>query len=133
MYSRRSVADRPRGFVYNSRIIVRLISFVLPHVRLVSFNAISLVGMLAFMFIMPWFMAQAVDSINGQETSIPLIDGWAVPGTVYYLFLIALCLLAAGVLRGAFAFAQTFLNQSISQRVAYDVRNHMYEAYQKQL
>jgi len=132
MFSRGSAADRPRGFVYNSRIIIRLIAFVLPHIKLVSFNAISLVAMLSFMFIMPWFMAQAVDSINGNETNIPVINAWATPGTIYYLFLTALCLLAAGILRGVAAFAQTFLNQSISQRVAYDVRNHMYEAYQKQ-
>ena len=139
-----SIKSERQGFRYNLGILLRLVSFVLPHKRLVILNALALSAMISFMFIMPWILGQAVDSVEAVKilgdaetperdmASLPIINRLADPGTLLYLLLAALAVLLAGIFRGVAAFAQTFLNQTVSQKVAYDVRNKMYRAYQDQ-
>ena len=121
-----------RGFIYNAGILLRMLKFILPYKHLVILNALGLIGTTAFMFLMPWFLEDAIDSLRGNPTNLPIIDGIATPGTTSYLLLAALGLLITGALRGVFFFGQTYLSQTISQSAAYDIRNTLYTSFQGQ-
>ena len=121
-----------RGFFYNAGILIRMLKFILPYKHLVILNALGLIGTTAFMFLMPWFLEDAIDSLRGNPTNLPIIDGIATPGTTSYLLMAALGLLITGTLRGVFFFGQTYLSQTISQSAAYDIRNTLYTSFQGQ-
>ena len=121
-----------RGFFYNAGILLRMLKFILPYKHLVILNALGLIGTTAFMFLMPWFLEDAIDSLRGNPTNLPIIDGIATPGTTSYLLMAALGLLITGTLRGVFFFGQTYLSQTISQSAAYDIRNTLYTSFQGQ-
>jgi ATP-binding cassette subfamily B protein len=120
------------GFFYNAGILLRLLRFILPYKRLVLLNAFSLIGTTVFMFLMPWFLEDAIDSVRGSPTGLPIVDGLATPGTVSYLLFAAGGLFLAGASRGLFSFGQTYLSQTISQSAAYDIRNTLYASLQRQ-
>ena len=120
------------GFFYNAGILLRMLQFILPYKHLVILNALGLIGTTAFMFVMPWFLEDAIDSLRGNPTNLPLIDSIATPGTTSYLLFVALGLLITGALRGVFFFGQTYLSQTISQSAAYDIRNTLYTSFQGQ-
>ncbi|GAG15021.1 unnamed protein product, partial [marine sediment metagenome] len=52
-------------------------------------------------------------------------------GNTQTLVIASLAVIAAAALRGAFTFLQTYLGEWISQRVAYDVRNRIYDRLQR--
>ena len=120
------------GFFYNAGILLRMLRFILPYKRLVLLNAFSLIGTTVFMFLMPWFLEDAIDSVRGSPTGLPIVDGLATPGTVSYLLFAAGGLFLAGASRGLFSFGQTYLSQTISQNAAYDIRNTLYASLQRQ-
>ena len=127
-----SIKTGRRGFFYNAGILLRMLGFVLPYKRLVILNAAGLIGTTLFMFLMPWFLEDAIDSVRGNPTGLPIVDDLATPGTVSYLMYAAGGLLLAGALRGLFFFGQTYLSQTISQSAAYDIRNALYASFQGQ-
>ena len=120
------------GFFYNAGILFRMLRFILPYKRLVLLNAFGLIGTTVFMFLMPWFLEDAIDSVRGSPTGLPIVDGLATPGTVSYLLFAAGGLFLAGASRGLFSFGQTYLSQAISQNAAYDIRNALYASLQRQ-
>ena len=120
------------GFFYNAGILLRMLRFILPYKRLVVLNALGLIGTTLFMFLMPWFLEDAIDSVRGNPTGLPIVDNLATPGTVSYLLLAAAGLFLAGAMRGIFFFGQTYLSQTISQSAAYDIRNALYSSLQRQ-
>ncbi|HUF54078.1 MAG TPA: ABC transporter ATP-binding protein [Dehalococcoidia bacterium] len=76
--------------------------------------------------------------------AIPQLIRWAIDygigvedlndeptGKDEYLFIAAGALIAAAALRGIFAFGQTYLSEWIGQRVAYDIRNRIYDRLQR--
>ena len=119
------------GFVYNAGILLRLLKFTLPYKTKVLLNALFLALTTLFMFAQPWFLGKAVDGTVG-ETSIPLVDRLVTPGSVGFLLFAAAGVVLAGAFRGVFAFGQSYLSQAISQRVAYDIRNSLYQCLQRQ-
>ena len=121
-----------RGFLYNAGILLRMLRFILPYKWLVFLNALGLIGTTFFMFLIPWFLEDAIDSVRGHPTSLPIVDEMAIPGTVSYLLFAAGGLVLAGALRGIFFFGQTYLSQTISQSAAYDIRNALYSSFQRQ-
>jgi len=119
------------GFRYNASILLRLLKFALPYKGTVLLNALFLALTTLFMFVQPWFLGKAVDAA-ARGGGIPFLDQFAPPGTLWLLVIAAVGLVLAGALRGLCAFGQTYLGQSISQRVAYDIRNTLYQSLQRQ-
>ena len=67
---------------------------------------------------------------------IPRLLGTAIDevlssGVRSQLFVLALGVFAANGMRGAFAYWQQYLGESIGQRVAYDLRNEFYDHLQR--
>jgi len=77
---------------------------------------------------------------------MPLLIGWAIDyglavegegdlrvatGDRNLLIVAAAAIIGTAVLRGAFAFGQTYLGEWVSQRVAYDIRNAIYDRLQR--
>ena len=84
-------------------------------------------------FLLAYFCTIAV---TGFALAIPRILGSAVDevvksGEFRQLLTLALLILGISVLRGAAAFGQQYLGESMGQRVAYDIRNAFYERLQR--
>src|SRR4030042_1290884 len=72
----------------------------------------------------------------GLALAIPRLTGQAIDlalgaGMTELLVLTAAGIAAAGILRGLLNYGQTYLAESLSQRVAYDLRNMLYNRLQK--
>ena len=84
-------------------------------------------------FLLAYFCTTAV---AGFALAIPRILGGAVDevvesGEFRQLLYLALLVLGISMLRGAAAFGQQYLGESLGQRVAYDIRNAFYERLQR--
>ena len=91
-------------------------------------------GASAMVVAAPELIGYAVDT--GFEISeVPGADGETTRrvalGNMGTLTLAAVLLLLAAVARGAFAYAQTYLGEKISQAVAYDFRNDIFDRLQR--
>lgn len=71
-------------------------------------------------------LALFIPRLTGQ--AIDLAIGLGQPGT---LTLVALSIVAASFFRGIFGYGHTYLARSLSQRVAYDLRNKIYDHLQQ--
>jgi ATP-binding cassette subfamily B protein len=76
--------------------------------------------------LIPQILGEAIDKL------VRVDDGRVVPLEVGHrtLLFLALALLGASVLRGLFDFARTYATDSLSQMVAYDLRNRLYDKLQ---
>ncbi|MCH8993488.1 MAG: ABC transporter ATP-binding protein [Chloroflexi bacterium] len=106
-------------------ILVRLLSFVVPYWRTVLLAWLSVVGSAAFVVALPVFVEFAID--RGLDINE---DGVAV-GSRGLLVFFGLLVIGSAALRGGFAFGQTYLGEWVSQRVAYDIRNAIYNHLQR--
>jgi ABC-type multidrug transport system fused ATPase/permease subunit len=98
-------------------IIVRIVKLLRPHwVSTVGTN-VCLLLTTAFALIVPWLLAWVVDVGVRQ-------------GNAQGLLLAAGLVLLTSALRGLFAYGQGYLSQQISQLVAYDLRNQLYQHMQ---
>ena len=78
----------------------------------------------AAQLLLPKFLGSAIDKLS-QATGENGLDEGAI-------LTIAIWLVVLSVLRGVFSYGQTYLGESISQRVAYDLRNVFYDKVQNQ-
>ncbi len=78
----------------------------------------------AAQLMLPRFLGDAVDRISEAVAGNGLEEG--------AVFTIAIWLVVLSVLRGLFSYGQTYLGESVSQRVAYDLRNAFYNRVQNQ-
>ncbi len=72
---------------------------------------------------------------GGAIVAMPQLIRWAIDygvatGEKHLLLLAAAAIIGAAVVRGVFAYGQTYLGEWISQRVAYDIRNKIYDRLQ---
>jgi ATP-binding cassette subfamily B protein len=87
----------------------------------------------------PWLLAGAVLSLllaTGFSLVVPLllrevVDVGLRPGHAQLLLLSAVAILVASSLRGACAYGQGYLGQDLGQRLAYDLRQRLYEHVQR--
>lgn len=68
--------------------------------------------------------------------AVPRLIGWAIDtaltgGSSTNLFALALLILGISALRGVLSYGQSYLGESVSQRVAYDLRNAFYDKLQR--
>jgi ATP-binding cassette subfamily B protein len=105
---------------------IRLLSFLGPYKARVAFLAFCVIASSAAVIAIPQLIRWAIsygigiDDLSGEPT-----------GETKYLVFAAAALVAAAGARGIFAFGQTYLSEWIGQRVAYDIRNRIYDRLQR--
>ena len=109
-------------------IIIRLLSFAKPYWGHVALALVCVVGSSAFVLAMPQLLQWGIDTGLGLHK----VGGkLVVDGDKKVLLIIALAVVASSALRGLFGYVQQFLAEWIAQRIAYDIRNAIYDHLQK--
>ena len=102
----------------NLRIYVRLFALLRPH-WLQSLGAVTCLGLsTGLSLIIPWLIAYVIQA--GLQH-----------GQLSNLLYVAVAILVSSAFRGLFAYGQGYLSQSVSNLVAYDLRNQVYDHLQK--
>lgn len=112
--------------------LVRILSFLRPYKMRVALAWLCVLGAGAFVLATPQLIRWAIDTgldvqianLNGNETHVAL-------GNTRTLLIAASAIVAAALLRGAFAYGQTYLAEWVSQWVAYDLRNAIFERLER--
>ena len=108
--------------------VVRLLGFVGLYKRRTVLAFVCVLASGASVLAMPQIISWAIDYGLGLERR----GGELVTsGERYLLVVAAVAIMGAALLRGIFAFGQTYLGEWISQRVAYDLRNRIYDRLQR--
>jgi ABC-type multidrug transport system fused ATPase/permease subunit len=116
-------ADQPEMFSpfdtwkANLRILLRITALLRPH-WLSALGAVVCLGLsTGFALIVPWLLAWVIDTglQHGQFST---------------LLLATAAILLASALRGLFAYGQGYLSQALSNLIAYDLRNSLYDHLQ---
>lgn len=108
------------------RILLRLLGFLKPYWKRVVLAYISLFASVGFAIGIPLLIEWAIDTGVGWD-----VQAGTATGSTRLLIYSGLAILGAAVLRGVFAFGQTYLGEHISQSVAYDIRNRLYDRIQR--
>jgi len=105
-------------------IPIRLLSYAWPYKRRLALAVGALTGLTAFQLIGPALVRYAIDK------GIDVRDG--VPhGNLRTILIAAGLITGAAMARGIFQFAQTYTGEWVSQKVAYDIRNDIYDHLQR--
>jgi ABC-type multidrug transport system fused ATPase/permease subunit len=114
-------------------VLIRLLSFLRPYKRRVVFAWLCVCGASLFVLVSPQLVAWAIDT--GLKVRIQGVDGatktGVALGSTHTLVIAALAIVGAAGARGIFAYGQTYLAEWVSQRVAYDLRNAIYDHLQR--
>ena len=105
-------------------IPIRLLSYARPYTGRLALATGALTGLTVFQLIGPWLVGYAIDK------GVNFHDG-AAHGSLRTLLIAAGLLVAAAAFRGLFQFWQTYTGEWVSQRVAYDIRNDIYDHLQR--
>src|SRR3990172_1425438 len=109
-------------------VVLRLLSFAVPYWRTILLAWVCVVGASGFVLLMPRMLRWAIDVGLAIETR----NGVSVAtGDKETLILLGLGVVATAVGGGFFAYGQTFWGEWISQRIAYDIRNSIYDHLQR--
>ena len=107
---------------------IRLLAFLAPYKRRTAFAVFCVFASGAAMLVMPQLIGWAIDyGLGIEEQNGELV----ATGEEKYLFVAAAALMVAALARGAFGYGQTYLGEWLSQRVAYDIRNQIYDRLQR--
>src|SRR5438094_2011348 len=107
---------------------LRLLSFLRPYWRRVLVATICVFAAGASLLAVPQLIRWGID----YGLDIQKVDGKPVAtGEERLLVVAALGVVAFALIRGFFAYWQTYLAEWISQRVAYDLRNGIYDRLQR--
>jgi ABC-type multidrug transport system fused ATPase/permease subunit len=105
-------------------IPIRLLSYAWPYKMRLLLALTALAGLTAFQLIGPALVRYAID------TGIDMQDGKPT-GSINTILIAAALITGAAVARGIFQFWQTYTGEWVSQRVAYDIRNDIYDHLQR--
>jgi ABC-type multidrug transport system fused ATPase/permease subunit len=100
------------------RTLLRLMGFARKYWVLLLLAFFCLAATTAFSLTVPWMLGQGIDAVLGSRERSFL---WVAAGVV----------VGASVLRGLFAYGNTYLSEVVSQRTAYDVRNALFDRLQR--
>ena len=107
---------------------LRLLRFLRPYWRRAALATLCVFGASASILVMPLLVRWGID----YGLDVQRVDGQPVAtGEESRLVIAALGVIGFAVLRGVFAYGQTYLGEWISQRVAYDLRNRIYDRLQR--
>ena len=108
------------------RIVIRLTGLLRKYWKWVAFAYLCLAISTALSLGVPELIKRAIDtgiSIDFQTREIT--------ANQTFLILSGVAIVVASLLRGGFGFGQTYLSEFIGQRVAYDLRNRLYDRIQR--
>src|SRR3989304_5597523 len=107
---------------------LRLLTFLRPYKRRMALPLLAVVAASGFVLAIPQLIRWAINFGLGAR-----FEGGEIvtDGNTQTLITASLAVIGAAALRGAFTFLQTYLGEWISQRVAYDVRNRIYDRLQR--
>ena len=88
---------------------------------------ISFFAAVAFSLLVVNLLGEAINQVVVRAEDGSLVLGKVTRLTLFYM---ALGLLGASLMRGVFDFSRTYLTDSLSQMVSYDIRNSMYDKFQ---
>ena len=110
------------------RIILRLWGYAIPYWKMLTIGLVSMLGAALFGMGSAFLAQIAVDV--GLD---PVRDGNSITftGDRSTLILAALLVVGFAIARGISAFAQTYISESLGQRIAYDLRNQIYDTVQR--
>lgn len=95
----------------------RLLTFLRPYTGRVALACACLLGVTALGLVVPWIIKQAVDLGLAR-------------GTPHTLMVLGGGLLGLGLVRAIFSLGQRYLSAWLAHRVAYDLRNRLYDHIQ---
>lgn len=99
------------------RILGRILASLRPYGGQVILAYLSLISMVAFTLAVPWLLQHVIDTgIANRDQGFLVSAG--------------LLIVLVSVLRGVAGFGQSYLGEAISQKVARDIRNHLYDRIQ---
>ncbi|MCH7712843.1 MAG: ABC transporter ATP-binding protein [Chloroflexi bacterium] len=119
------------------QILIRIIKMAWHYNARLSLAYITFFISVCFSLAIPWILGETIDSLVSVQDGriVPIGD----PGEISVnllgifttgLFGLAAILLVVSLARGMFDFARTYLSDSLAQKVAYDLRNLMYDKLQ---
>ena len=107
---------------------IRLLGFLKPYKSRAAVLLFCVLASSAAVIAVPQLIRWAIDYGLGLETQ----DGELIAtGEKRYLVIAAVAVVGAALARGFFAFGQTYLGEWLAQRVAYDIRNQIYDRLQR--
>lgn len=109
------------------RIILRLIIFIRNRWFWLAGALVCLALSTGFALIIPRMLGTGID------TALKVDSGflwWSLPRETA-IMLVAGTVIAASALRGAADYGRTYLSQTVSQKISYDIRNAFYERLQR--
>ncbi|HEY8490570.1 MAG TPA: ABC transporter ATP-binding protein [Dehalococcoidia bacterium] len=110
-------------------VVPRLLKFVFPYWPRIIVAWLCVFGSAGFVLAIPRIVGEAVDmAVQSRAEQAGAGFGW---DDLRPLLIAAGLVVAAAVLRGLFAYGQTYLGEWISQRAAYDIRNRIYDRLQR--
>jgi len=105
-------------------VLLRLLSFAWSYKWRVVLAWLCVAGASGFVLVTPRLVQFAIDS--GLQ-----LEGGVAVGSTRTLVVASLAILGAAAARGVFHFGQTYQAEWVSQRVAYDIRNAIYDRIQR--
>ena len=111
------------------RVLLRIGGYAVPYWKMLTIGMLSMAGAAGFGIVWPRFVEFAIDSGLRPVRESDRIVGFDGSETTVILFALAIVAFAVG--RGLSAFAQTYISESLGQRVAYDLRNRIYDTVQR--
>jgi len=100
------------------RYLLRIMAFSRKYWWWLALALVFLFANTGFSLAVPWIIREAIDTVtSGGERSFLI---WA-----------AVAIVIASALRGLFAYGNNYLSETASQKIAYDIRNAIYDRLQR--
>ena len=105
----------------------RALRYLRLYARLTAFTVLAMVLATAAQLFVPQLVQWMIDIINVPSTS----DEALRQATMQTLMVTGLIIAFAAIGRGLFAYGQTYLSQTLSQNIAFDLRNDIFSKIQR--
>ena len=102
-------------------ILLRLLLFLRSYKLRTSVVVVSTLLTSGFVLVTPRVIGWAIDNVNLRSGSVDTLG----------LVLAGLAILGSSIMRGIFYYLQQFMGETLSQQVAYDLRNQIYDRLQR--
>ena len=100
------------------RVLIRIVGYAGKYRVRLSMAYVAVLAFTGFSLSIPWLLGEAIDTALSS-------------GQLIQLILFGLAIIAVSVGRGIAAFARSYLSESVSEKVAYDLRNEFYDHHQR--